>query len=73
MVHRGMERDPMRHFTLRVGDRTRTHLGDIAQAEGRPTSTVARDLLRVAAEARIVELRAIGDLPAQVVEKDDGE
>lgn len=54
----------MRHFTLRVGDRTRTHMEAIAQAEGRPVSTVARDLLRAAAEARVVELRSIGDLPA---------
>ena len=58
-----MDRDPMRHFTLRVGDRTRLHLGTIAGAEGRPVSTVARDLLRQAAEARIVELRALGDVP----------
>jgi predicted transcriptional regulator len=57
-----MDRDPMRHFTLRVGDRVRNHLDAIAKAEGRPVSTVARDLLRVAAELRVVELRKIGDI-----------
>ena len=59
-----MQRDPMRHFTLRVGDRTRSHMQAIAGAEGRPVSTVARDLLRAAAEARVVALRAQGDIPA---------
>jgi len=58
----------MRHFTLRVGNRTRSHLGDIAKAEGRPVSTVARDLLRGAAEERIEKLRSLGDLPASVPE-----
>ena len=63
MVHSPMDRDPMRHFTLRVGDRTRTHLDAIAKAEGRPVSTVARDILRQGAEGRVVELRSLGDLP----------